>query len=84
MAIKRFNWDLWDTTTPDGEGDVYRTDNLYECASLIPGISSSTSSSPVPIPGISGCQLYMPPRIESFNIIPSSLLEFRIYGSGIQ
>ena len=87
MTIQRFNWDKWDTvvTNSDGtkEGDVYRTDNTYSCASEIPGISSSPSGNPIIIPALSGCQLFMPPRIDEINILPSSQIEFYIYGEGI-
>jgi hypothetical protein len=88
MTIKRFNWDKWDTvvTQSDGtkEGDVNRTDNTYACSSQIPGISSSLIVNPVVVPGLSGCQLFMPPRINEINILPSTQLEIFIYGEGIQ
>jgi hypothetical protein len=89
MPVHRFNWDNWDTvvTNSDGtkEGDVYRTDNTYECSTLIPGVSSvSPTSGPIEIPGLSGCQLFMPPRIDEVNIMPSSQIQLFIYGDGIQ
>lgn len=88
MPIKRFNWDSWDNvvTEPNGsvEGDVNRTDYTYECASLIPGTSAaSPTGGPMPPPGLSGCQLFMPPRISDINIVPSVLLDVYIYGNGV-
>jgi hypothetical protein len=86
MSINRFNWDQWDTvvTESDGtkKGDVNRTDNNYVCSSEIPGVSSSPSGNPIITPGLSGCQLFMPPRIEDFNILPSSQVQIFIYGEG--
>ena len=88
MTIHRFNWDSWDTviTNSDGtkEGDIFRKDNSYKCSSEIPGISSSPSGNPVVTPSLTGCQLFMPPRIDEINIIPSSIIEVFIYGDGIQ
>jgi hypothetical protein len=87
MTIQRFNWDSWDVVVPEVSGgqagDVNRTDYLYPCASEIPGTSAASPSASPIVPGLSGCQLYMPPRISDINIVPSALLEFYIYGSGI-
>jgi hypothetical protein len=67
------------------QGDIHRTDYTYECASEIPGVSSSpTGNPPTPVPGLSGCQAYMPPRIDDIRIVPSSLVDFYIYGDGIR
>jgi hypothetical protein len=91
MTIKRFNWDDWDTvvTECDGtqEGDIYRTDNTYACSSEIPSGSIGTSGCPITPPvtsGLSGCQLYMPPRIQDINILESSTIQIFIYGDGIK
>lgn len=88
MPIKRFNWDSWDVTVTESdgtvEGDVNRTDYTYPCASTIPGSASVSPTGAPLVPGLSGCQLFMPPRISDINIVPSALLEVYIYGNGIQ
>jgi hypothetical protein len=88
MTIKRFNWDDWDTivVNSDGsvEGDVYRTDNTYECSAQIDGISAAPIIVPPSVtPELSGCDLFMPPRIDEVNIISSASIELFIYGNMI-
>jgi hypothetical protein len=87
LPIQRFNWDEWDVVTDDSgtpQGDIHRTDYTYPCASEIPGVSASPSGNPTPTPGLSGCQRFMPPRIDDIRIVPSSIVELYIYGDGIR
>lgn len=83
----RFNWDQWDTTVtnPDGtvEGDIYRKDHTYACSNQVSGETITPTAGPLPItPALSGCQLFMPPRINDFRIIESVEIEFTLYGEG--
>lgn len=86
MTVNRFNWDAWDIIVPEVSGyagDIYRADYQYSCSSEVPGTSSSGSVTPTPSTELSGCDLFMPPRIDSFNIMKSATIEIRLYGNGI-
>jgi hypothetical protein len=83
---KKFNWDSWDTKVEliSGNviGDIYRADNLYTCVTGVSDAAASPSGDNAS-PALSGCKLFMPPRIEDFNIIESSCVQFFIYGERI-
>jgi len=69
--MSRFNWDAWDTF------DANRTDSIDCPSDPLPSLSGS----PVVSIPLVGCELNIPPRIESFNIYKTSQIEIFIHNN---
>ena len=75
--MTRFNWDSWErfdeNSTPD-TCNVAPTSGTSGTGVITPPISSI----------LSPCQQSYPPRIDSFAIIDTSIIEIRFYGDTLQ
>ena len=77
----RFNWDSWEIV-----GDNNRTDYLADCSNDTSGTSGTPAPSGIPAtsPELSGCARGIPPRIDSFDILPSAQIRITFIGDGIE